>query len=178
MFHSSTNDPTRIGDEIRDAKDTPVMKHSLGSGCHRNVGTLHNKSGTEPFHINFMQNIRAGGGNPDLTLDVNNSLAVEPISPIEIHYASAPLLYGNQRIHVDPRRVGERAARIRNTNKNRPTRSEKAGSMPANRAEALNCDTRPAQFQIAELARDVDTGGEPEAGRADLIERNASKFAG
>ncbi len=77
-FDRGADDPADIGDEIRYHHYAPVVQCGLCLCRHRNIGALHDQTGSYISGIRAVDNVGSGGGDQDVTIRLHYCVFVQP----------------------------------------------------------------------------------------------------
>src|SRR6516225_6220998 len=124
-----------------------------------------------------MDYIRTRCGDPNLARNVDHRIGPK-LAPSRIFVQRSALgLERGQHGQVETVFVDDRAARITGGDEHRPFLGEEARGMLADRAEALDHDSRTGELQLDMVPRYVDCADKTKTGGADLVERDAADLA-
>src|SRR6516164_4512315 len=124
-----------------------------------------------------MDYIRTGCGDPNLARNVDHRISPK-LAPSRIFVQRSALgLEHGQHGQVETVLVDDRAARITGGDEHRSFLGEEARGVFADRAEALDHDSRTGELQLDMVPRYVDCADKTKTGGADLVERDAADLA-
>jgi hypothetical protein len=73
IFHRGADNAAGVGDEIRQHQRARLVQHAFGFRGEGNVCALRDELGFQARHVISADDIRAGGGNPDFTFDIDHA---------------------------------------------------------------------------------------------------------
>jgi hypothetical protein len=154
------------------------MQHLCGLHRGGDVRPLEDQARVEPLRLGYADHVRARRRDPDVARDVDHRLGGAFLSLGGVDDAPPLRLDRVEAGHVEPTGVDEGTLRVRRGDEHRPPLREEPRRVPSHRPEALHRHPRPLELDGAEALRDLPADRQPEAGGADLVQRDPPHLGG
>ena len=178
VLDGRTDHAARIGYEIRNVDDAPIVQHPFRTLGYTDVGALDDQLGLDDLLVILGYHIRPRCRHPDVTVDGKDRIAAELLAARVVEHAAALVLDLDHLADVEATRLVHRSFGIRGGNDNRASFHEETRRMLAYRTKPLDSDARPVELRPTVFLRHFGRYHDAVTGRPDLIQRNPTDYGG
>jgi hypothetical protein len=168
------DDAARVRDHIGNTQHTAVGQLALGVAGYRDVGSFQDNLRRDLPGIGCGHHIGLRCGNKDLAIHAQDVVSWHWRAAVKT--GDRPLgLVRHHRRDIEPLGIPHGAPDVGDGDDYRTAVTEGASCVAAHGAEALDDNARPGDVEHLGLAHDLGTHRQPEPGRAEFIQRDASE---
>jgi hypothetical protein len=168
---------TGVRDDVGDAEDAPFLDPLLRLGGGWDVRALQDHLRAHRIGVAGVEHVRLCRGHEHVAFEAQHGVARHRPAAGEVLHGVLALVRRERR-DVEPGAVVGRAAAVGHRDHLGAALVQPQRGVPADRAEPLNDDRRAVEVEPAGLVEHLRADGEPEAGRAELVERDPAEHRG